>query len=339
MTVPIDTNAHSDGAGTARAARLRGWAASNRFVGVLVLLIVQIIIFSLTQPRFFSVPNIRVLLTSVAILWMISLGLTFVMLTGGFDLSLGAMIGLAGFIFVGFYVSLGVPAPFAIVLTVLSGALLGGGINGFLIGKVGMPFLVVTIGTLSLFQGATYLVSGTQTVSLTSSLLDAIGFNTALGVPITVWIMIGTLIVSQFVLRRTYFGRDVYAVGGNAKAARLAGINVTRTVIAAYAIAGALAALAGVLEASQISAASPTGDPTIIFAATAAVLLGGTVLGGGEGGVAGTVVGVIFLGVLQNGLSISGLASAWQQVFSGIIVILAVLFRQLQHKGTSPLRE
>jgi len=342
MTAPIDTNTHSDGAVTARAVRVRRWAASNRFVGVLVLLIVQIIIFSLTQPRFFSVPNIRVLLTSVAILWMIALGLTFVMLTGGFDLSLGAMIGLAGFIFVGFFVNLGVPAPFAIVLTVLSGALLGGGINGFLIGKVGMPFLVVTIGTLSLFQGTTYLVSGTQTISLTSSLLDAIGFNNALGVPITVWFMIGTLIVSQFVLRRTYFGRDVYAVGGNAKAARLAGINVTRTVIAAYAIAGGLAALSGVLEASQISAASPTGDPTIIFAATAAVLLGGTVLGGGEGGVAGTVVGVLFLGVLQNGLSISGLASAWQQVFSGIIVILAVLFHQLQHKGTSflhPLSE
>jgi len=310
--------------------RLGRWAAGSQFVGVLALLIILFIVFSLTQPRFFTAANIRVLLTSVSILWMISLGLTFVMLTGGFDLSLGSMLSLAGFIFVGFYVKLGLPALPAVILTILGGAVLGGGINGVLIGRIGLPFLVVTIGTLSLFQGTTYLVSGSQTISLNSSLLNAIGFNTTFGVPITVWIMLGTLIVSLFVLRRTYFGRDVYAVGGNAKAARLAGVSVTRTLIAVYAIAGGLAALAGVLQAAQISAASPLSDATIIFDATAAVLLGGTVLGGGIGGVAGTVVGVLFLGVLQNGLSLSGLASAWQQVLSGVIVILAVLFHMVQ---------
>jgi ribose transport system permease protein len=206
-------------------------------------------------------------------------------------------------------------------------------VNGFLIGRVGMPFLVVTIGTLSLFQGITYLVSNGQTTSLTSSLLDTIGFATGLGVPVTVWIMIGTLIVSLFVLRRTYFGRDIYATGGNPKAARLAGVNVTRTLIAAYAIAGGMAALGGVLQNAFISAASPVGGGTIIFDATAAVLLGGTVLGGGVGGVGGTVVGVLFLGVLQNGLSLAGLASAWQQVISGVIVILAVLSQQLQGRA------
>jgi ribose/xylose/arabinose/galactoside ABC-type transport system permease subunit len=147
-----------------------------------------------------------------------------------------------------------------------------------------------------------------------------------------VWIMIGALIVLLFVLRRTYFGRDVYATGGNPKAARLAGVNVTRTLIAAYAIAGGLVALAGVLQNAFISAASPAGGGTIIFDATAAVLLGGTVLGGGVGGVGGTVVGVLFLGVLQNGLSLAGLASAWQQVISGVIVILAVLSQQLQRR-------
>lgn len=338
MSAATDTEPRSEVPRTDRGARLRGWAASSQFVGVLALLIILFIVFSLTQPRFFTAANIRVLLTSVSILWVISLGLTFVMLTGGFDLSLGSMLGLAGFIFVGFYLKLGLPAFLAVILTVLSGAVLGGGINGLLVGRVGMPFLVVTIGTLSLFQGVTYLVSGTQTVSLTSSLLDAIGFNTTFGVPISVWIMVATLLVSLFVLRRTYFGRDVYAVGGNSKAARLAGINVTRTLIAVYAIAGALAALGGILQASQISAASPLSAATIIFDATAAVLLGGTVLGGGMGGVVGTVVGVLFLGVLQNGLSLSGLASAWQQVMSGAIVILAVLFHQLQHKGTPLLR-
>jgi ribose/xylose/arabinose/galactoside ABC-type transport system permease subunit len=198
-----------------------------------------------------------------------------------------------------------------------------------------MPFLVVTIGTLSLYQGITYLVSNGQTTSLTSSLLDSIGFDTALGVPITVWIMIGTLIVALFVLRMTYFGRDIYATGGNATAARLAGVNVTRTLMLAYAIAGAMAALAGVLQAAFISAASPVGSANIIFDATAAVLLGGTVLGGGVGGVGGTVIGVLFLGVLQNGLALAGIQSAWQQVISGAIVILAVLGQQIQ-RGRVP---
>jgi ribose transport system permease protein len=321
-----------------RGTQLRTWAAGSQFVGVLALGIVLFIVFSLTQPRFFTAANIRVLLTGVSILWVVSLGLTFVMLTGGFDLSLGSMLALSGFIFVGFYLKLGLPALLAVILTILSGGVLGGGINGMLVGWVRMPFLVVTIGTLSLFQGATYLVSGTQTVQLSSTLLDAIGFNTTFGVPIAVWIMVATLVVSLFVLRRTYFGRDVYAVGGNSNAARLAGVNVTRTLIAVYAISGALAALGGIIQTAQISAASPLSAATIIFDATAAVLLGGTVLGGGVGGVVGTVVGVLFLGVLQNGLSLTGVPSAWQQTISGAIVILAVLFHQLQHKGTPLLR-
>ena len=212
-----------------RLGRLASWSASNQYVGVLVVLVCLVIVFSIQEPRFLTVANIRVMLTGIAILWMISLGLTVVMLTGGFDLSLGSMLALSGFIFVGFYLHLGVPALGAVILTVAAGAAIGGLVNGLLIGRVGMPFLVVTIGTLSLYQGITYLVSNGQTTSITSSLLDSIGFDNALGVPITVWIMIGTLIVAMFVLRMTYFGRDIYATGGNATAARLAGVNVTRS--------------------------------------------------------------------------------------------------------------
>lgn len=320
-----------------RLARLGSFSASSQFVGVLVILIGLFVAFSVTEARFFTAANLRVMLTGVAILWMVSLGLTVVMLTGGFDLSLGSMLNLTGFVFVGFYLKLGLPALLAIVLTVIAGGIVGGGVNGFLIGRVGLPFLVVTIGTLSLYQGLTYLVSGSQTTSLTSTLLDSLGFGTALGVPYSVWVMIGTLLVSLFVLRRTYFGRDVYATGGNARAARLAGVPVTRTLIAAYAFSGAMAALGGVLQDAFISAASPVGAGNIIFDATAAVLIGGTVLGGGVGGVGGTVVGVLFLGVLQNGLSIGGIQAAWQQVISGSIVIGAVLFQQVQHGG-APLR-
>jgi ribose transport system permease protein len=321
-----------------RTAAVLQWMSANQYVAVLGLLVIMFVAFSLTQGRFFTVANIRVLLTSVSILWMVSLGLTVVMLTGGYDLSLAAMVGLSGFMFVGFFSTFGVPALPAIILTVLAGALVGGAVNGVLIGWLGVPFLVVTIGTLSVFEGTTYLISGTQTISVTSGLLNSIGFSSAGGVPITVWIMIGTLLVAYFVMRRTYFGRDVYAVGGNAAAARLSGVHVTRTLVLAYAISGGLAALGGVLEVSRISAASPTIGNTVIFSATAAVLIGGTVLGGGIGGIVGTVVGVLFLGVLQNGLALSGLASSWQEVVSGAIVVLAVLFHQFQHKGYPLLR-
>ena len=321
-----------------RTASLLQWMSTNQYVAVFGLLIVMFVVFTVTQGRFFTAANIRVLLTSVSILWMVSLGLTVVMLTGGYDLSLAAMVGLSGFMFVGFFSTFGIPALPAIILTVLAGALVGGAVNGLLIGWLGVPFLVVTIGTLSIFEGTTYLVSGTQTISVTSGLLNSIGFSSAGGVPITVWIMIGTLLVAYFVLRRTYFGRDVYAVGGNAAAARLSGVHVTRTLVLAYAISGGLAALGGVLEVSRISAASPTVGNTVIFSATAAVLIGGTVLGGGIGGIVGTVVGVLFLGVLQNGLALSGLASSWQEVVSGAIVVLAVLFHQFQHKGYPLLR-
>ncbi|MDA8311726.1 MAG: ABC transporter permease [Actinomycetota bacterium] len=332
VTVPAEVETPARRASSHPAA-LRQWMTDNQYVAVLALLVVMFIVFSITQPRFFTAANIRVLLTNVSILWMVSLGLTVVMLTGGYDLSLAAMVGLSGFFFVGFFSTFGVPAIPAIVLTVLAGALIGGAINGVLVGRLGVPFLVVTIGSLSIFEGTTYLVSGTQTISVTSGVLNAIGFDSAGGVPITVWIMAGTLVVAYFVLHWTYFGRDVYAVGGNAAAARLSGVHVTRTLVLAYAISGGMAALGGVLEVSRISAASPTIGTTIIFSATAAVLIGGTVLGGGIGGVVGTVVGVLFLGVLQNGLALSGLASSWQEVVSGAIVVLAVLFHQLQHKG------
>jgi ribose transport system permease protein len=338
QVAPHAGNDRSHDVVASRGAVLRQWMTSNQYVAVLALLVAMFVAFSLTQTRFFTMANIRVLLTSISILWMVSLGLTVVMLTGGYDLSLAAMVGFAGFIFVGFFSTFGIPAILAIMLTILAGALIGGAINGFLIGGFGVPFLVVTLGTLSVFEGTTYLVSGTQTISVTSGVLNSIGYSSAAGVPITVWIMIGTLAVAYFVLRRTYFGRDVYAVGGNAAAARLSGVHVTRTLVLAYAISGGMAALGGVLEVSRISAASPTIGNTIIFSATAAVLIGGTVLGGGIGGIVGTVVGVLFLGVLQNGLALSGLASSWQQVVSGAIVVLAVLFHQLQHKGYPLLR-
>jgi ribose/xylose/arabinose/galactoside ABC-type transport system permease subunit len=224
-----------------------------------------------------------------------------------------------------------------VLLTVLAGALLGGGINGFLIGRIGLSFLVVTLGTLSLFRGVVNIWSETRTDSVNSDLIEKIGIGELVGLPTPIWIMAATFAVALYVLRRTYFGRDVYAVGGNAEAARLSGVKVAWVLIAVYAIAGAMAALAGVIQTGRIGAASPLVGETVMLDAAAAVLLGGTSFAGGVGGVGGTAVGVFFIGVLQNGLAIAGVEAFWQQAISGAILILAVLADKIQRDGWASL--
>ena len=312
-------------------------AARQRFFAVFVLLVVLFASFSLTQDRFFTSGNIEALLTSAAILWVVSIGLTFVMLAGGFDLSIGSMLALASIALGAFINDFGVTPLLAIALTLAFGAVLGGAVNGVLVGPLGLSFLVVTLGTLILFRGVLNLWSDTKTEQVVSSFLDAVAFDRFAGVPIPVWIMVATFLVALYVQRSTYFGRDVYAVGGNADAARLSGVRVGRTIIAVYAVSGMLAAFGGVLQTARIGAASPQVGEAILFDAAAAVLLGGTSFAGGVGGVGGTAVGVLFLATLQNGLSVSGVASFWQQIITGAILLAAILLDRIQRQGLASL--
>lgn len=321
-------------AGSGRAGRA---AFRQRFLAVLVLLVGVFVFFSLSQGRFFTSGNIDALLTSASILWMVSIGLTFVMLTGGFDLSLGSLLALSGIALGKFVTGAGLPIWLAIVLTLLFGLLIGAVGNGFLIGRVQLPFLVVTLGTLTLYGGLVNLWSKTQTTQVVSPTLDGLAFNHAFGVPVPVWIMAGVWLLALYLQRSTYFGRDVYAVGGSVEAARLSGVRVSRTLIAVYALAGLLVALAGVIQVARIGAASPLVGGSVIFDAAAAVLLGGTSFAGGIGGVGGTAVGVLFLATLQNGLSVSGVADYWQQIITGVILIVVVTLDRVQHGGLRSL--
>ena len=312
-------------------------AVSQRYFAVLVLLVLLIVGFTLTQERFLTSGNIKALLTSAAILWVVSIGLTFVMLAGGFDLSIGSMVALSSIALGAFVNDLGVSPALAIVLTLAFGAVIGGAVNGMLVGVLGLSFLVVTLGTLILFRGVLNLWSDTRTEQVVSPLLDSLAFDDLLRIPIPVWIMLGTFLVALYVQRSTYFGRDVYAVGGNADAARLSGVRVGRTLIAVYAVSGLLAAFGGVLQTARIGAASPLVGESVLFDAAAAVLLGGTSFAGGVGGVGGTAVGVLFLATLQNGLSVSGVASFWQQIFTGAILLAAILLDRIQRQGLASL--
>jgi ribose/xylose/arabinose/galactoside ABC-type transport system permease subunit len=322
------------GGGAARASKA---ALRLRFLAVLLLLVFVFVYFSITQSRFLTTADIDALLTSASILWMVAIGLTFVMLTGGFDLSLGSLLALSGIALGHLMVGSAVPFGFAIAITLAFGLAVGACVNGVLIGKLGLPFLVVTLGTLTLYGGLVDLWSKSFTTEILNPSLTALAFNHAAGVPIPVWIMIGVFLAALYLQRSTYFGRDVYAVGGSADAARLSGVRVARTLIAVYGIAGLLAALAGVLQDARIGAASPLVGGTVIFDAAAAVLLGGTSFAGGVGGVGGTAIGVLFLATLQQGLSISGVQDYWQQIITGVILIVVVFLDRVQRLGFSSL--
>jgi ribose transport system permease protein len=324
------------GVGTG-ATRFRRAALRLRFLAVLVLFIAVFVYFSLTQSRFFTSADLNALITSAAVLWMVAIGLTFVMLTGGFDLSLGSLLALAGIALGKLMAGSGVPMTYAIAITLAFGLAVGAVGNGFLIGKLGLPFLVVTLGTLTLYGGLVDLWSKSFTTQILSPALTALAFNHAAGIPIPAWIMLGVFLAALYVQRSTYFGRDVYAVGGSADAARLSGVRVGRTLLAVYALAGLLAALAGVLQDAQIGAASPLVGTEVIFDAAAAVLLGGTSFAGGVGGVGGTAVGVAFLATLQQGLSISGVQDYWQQIITGVILVVVVLLDRVQHGGLASI--
>jgi ribose/xylose/arabinose/galactoside ABC-type transport system permease subunit len=306
------------------------WTAASRFAVVALLLLVIFVVFSITQADFLTSSNIQNLLSSVSILFVISIGMTFVVLTGGIDLSVGSLLALSGLILSKLFNGSGLPIVLAVLITIAAGALIGGCVNGVLIGRVGLSFFVVTLGTLSLYRGIVNIWSGTKTTYINSSLMSDIGFRHVLGLPIPIWIMIAAYLVAFAVLRWTYFGRDVYAVGGNIEAARLSGINVPRTLMLVYAIAGLAAAIGGIIQAARLGASSPlVGDSTPLDAA-AAVLLGGTSFLGGVGGVTGTAAAVLFIGTLQNGLSIAGVSSFWQQVVTGAILIVAISIDRIQ---------
>lgn len=320
----------------ARGLKALRHIATRRYFAVLILFAALFVYFSVSQDRFLTSGNIDALITGSSILWMVAIGLTFVMLTGGFDLSLGSLLALSGIAMGTFMNEWGVPLGLGIVMTIAFGLLVGALVNGVLIGWVQLPFLVVTLGTLTLYSGLVNLWSKQATQAVESDALTGLAFNHALGLPVPAWIMIGVFLFALFVQRSTYFGRDVYAVGGSAEAARLSGVRVRRTLIAVYGIAGMLAALAAVMQVARIGAASPQVGGQVIFSAAAAVLLGGTSFAGGIGGVGGTVFGVLLLGTLENGLSVSGVAPYWQQIITGVILVSVVALDRIQQGGFKP---
>jgi ribose transport system permease protein len=306
--------------------------ATLQYVGVLTVLLILIAVFSFLQPQFHTWTNFLNILQTNAVLLILSVGLTFVLLVGGFDLSVGGVLALSG-VFVAKLLEHGVGLYGAMVIVVIGGILVGIIFNGFPISRLGANFFMITLGISFATRGIALVMTNGASIGLYNyTSLQNIGNGGVGQFGYLIFISIGILILATLVTRYTGYGRMIYAVGGNSEAARLAGINITMIRISAYAVCAGLAAFTGFLEAGRLAAAAPDTDTGIEFTAAAAVLLGGTSFVGGIGTMFGTFLGVLFLGVLQNGLIISSISIYYQNVITGAVLVLSVLIDQFRQR-------
>jgi ribose transport system permease protein len=310
--------------------RLLAYPGLSVGVGLLILSTV----LALTQERFLTVDNLRSVTEENASLLVLAVGAGMVMLTGGFDLSLGALLSLSG---VGFawLLQQDVPIGPAAVITVTATAAVGAAINGQLVGRLGLSFLVTTLGAGLAFQSLANIWTGGRTTSLFDrSGVTSLGSDRVLGVPLVVLIALLVWATAALVMRFTGFGRMVYAVGGNSEAARIAGIRTVSIRVASYGIAAGCAGVAAVLTTSRLTSASPTVGTGRELVAATAVLLGGTAFTGGRGTMGGTLLGVLFLGVLANGITLFEVSAFWQGLLQGLVLIVAGGLQLLRGKKT-----
>jgi len=290
--------------------------------GAFYLLALMALVLTVWAPGFFTAANLTNVLLQVAVLTIVALGMTLVILTEGIDLSLGPVLGLCG-VAASLLVVGGYPLPYAIGVAVGIGVCFGL-LNGMLVAVAGMPPFIVTLGTFGIAQSvAKVLTRGDSVVNLPGYYR---WFNEGvfLGVPVPLWATASVFALTWLLLYRTKFGRYVFAIGGNRQALQLSGTRVRLYHVAVYVYAGALAAIASFIMTARMNAAHPTIGVGIEFDAIAAVILGGTRFEKGHGGIAGTIVGALAVGVLRNGLNLIGVSAEWQVAIVGIVIIAAV---------------
>jgi ribose transport system permease protein len=304
----------------------------------LLALALMVLVLSLLSDRFLTPENGWNILRQISVNLCLSVGMTLVILSGGIDLSVGAILGLAGAVAAGLLKSgVALPGTDLLLQFTTSGAILAailvgaaaGGVNGLAITRFGLPPFVATLGMLSIARGLTMLWTGGFPITGLGDGFGHLGTGVFLGMPVPVWIMVGLTLVFVVVTRRTRFGRHLYAVGGNERAARLTGLNVPRIKLAVYTLAGALAGVAGLIVTARLDSAQPNAGLGYELDSIAAVVIGGTSLSGGRGSIWGTVLGCLIIGVLNNGLFLLNVSPFWQQVIKGLVILLAVAIDKL----------
>ena len=294
-------------------------------LGPLLALIVLIVVVSIMNREFLNPNNLLNLLRQVAANGFIAFGMTFVILTGGIDLSVGSTLALSSALTAGFIAN-GMNVAVSVLLGLLSGTILGA-INGLLISKGNMAPFIATLATMTIYRGATLVYTkGNPITGLGDSFFFSfIGRGYVLGIPFPVILLFIMFLVLFVLLHRTAFGRKTYAIGGNEKAAFVAGVKIDKIKILIYSLSGLMASISGMIITSRLNSAQPTAGQAYEMDAIAAVVLGGTSLSGGKGRIFGTLVGALIIGTLNNGLNLLGVSSFYQQIVKGIVIVIAVL--------------
>jgi ribose transport system permease protein len=308
----------------------------------LIALVVMMVALSLLSDRFFTLLNGRNILLQISVNLCISIGMTLVILTGGIDLSVGAVLAFAGAFAAGLLkygitlTHFGVAIQFTPFGAICAGILAGlalGLVNGIAITKFRLPPFVATLGMLSIARGLTMLWTGGFPVTDLGPAFGFIGAGFWLGIPMAVWISGALVILFYVISQHTTLGRYIYAVGGSEKAAAFSGININWVKIRVYALAGALAAAGGLIVTARLDAADPKAGLGYELDSIAAVVIGGTSLSGGQGSIFGTVLGCLIIGVLNNGLFLLDVSPFWQQVVKGVVILAAVALDKMgSHK-------
>lgn len=293
--------------------------------GSFIALIFLVIVIGAISPDFRTVNNFLSLLRQSAINGLIAFGMTCVIFTGGIDLSVGSVLALTSII-CAHTIKIGLPAPLSMLIALIFGIILGT-ISGLMVTKSRLQPFIATLITMTGYRGLTMILSGGKPISRLGNnlLLNQIGKGSFLGIPIPVWILIIFFAIFLFVLKKTILGRQIYATGSNAKAAELAGININNIKLIVYAVSGFMASLSGLILVSRLGSAQPTLGSGYELDAIAAVALGGTSMTGGRGKITGTLIGILIIAVLNNGLNIIGVSSYYQDVVKALVIFLAVI--------------
>lgn len=307
--------------------------------GILIALVLVCIILTFANEYFLTTRNLVNVLRQTSINGILAIGMTFVILTRGIDLSVGSVVALAGVVSASFATTsttaMVAGGPYPAVLALLIGLAVGlaaGAISGVIVARFKVPAFVATLGMLSAARGLALLYAGGKPVPALTDGYRYIGTGSILGVPMPVVLFALVFLASLWVLTSTRFGRHVYAAGGNPHAARVSGVNVRRVTVWVYVISGGLAGLAGMILAARTGSALTQAGIAYELDAIAAVVIGGTSLSGGVGKVTGTLIGALLIAVVNNGLDLMGVESYYQQVIKGMLIVAAVMLDQARSK-------
>jgi ribose transport system permease protein len=301
-------------------------------ISLLVTFLALVVFFAWRSPHFLTAPNIINLASTLAIVGVVAIGETMVLITGGVDISVGAVAALTGVVMSVLLLEYEVASLWLCALIGVIAGTLVGVVNGLLVTRFKINALIATLGTFSIARGLAFVFSGGQSNLVNDATFQFIGRGNIGGVPFSLILMIVLYVIFWLVLNHTPFGRNLYAVGGSREASRLSGIRVNRHLLIVYTICALLAALGGIINVSQLASSAPRSSVGLEFTVIAAVVLGGTTLAGGKGTLIGTLIGVIILRIIDNGLTLLNISSFWQDAARGGVLLLAVGFDQLRQR-------